>query len=80
MGNDPVIQKVVILGMHTAGKTQFSTLMQPQLQPFVSDFNNFKYRASDHTVFDVWDLNGLEPHLWNHHYLGVEGIVYLISE
>lgn len=56
--------------------------MQPQKEKFVSDgvFVNFKYEATKHLKFDVWDLSGLLPHLWVHHFNSVGGIIFVISQ
>ena len=80
MGNESVVFKVNVLGMPQTGQNEFCSLMQPQQQLFESDFSNFQYRASDRSIFDVWDLSSLEPHLWNHYSNGVDGIIYLIQD
>jgi ADP-ribosylation factor family len=30
--------------------------------------------------FDCWDLGGKLPHLWAHHFLGTQGVFYIIDE
>lgn len=46
----------------------------------MDSFRNFRWMYMDKLYFDVWDLSGRLPHLWNHQMARVNGIVFVINQ
>ena len=46
----------------------------------MDSFINFRWLYMEKLYFDVWDLSGRLPHLWNHQMARVNGIVFVIDQ
>lgn len=79
MGNTQEL-KLAVVGLHGSGKTTFCNLMCPKERVVEMDsFTNFRWMYMKKLYFDVWDLSGRLPHLWNHQMARVNGIVFVID-
>ena len=80
MGNTQEL-KLVVVGLQNSGKSSFCNLLSPKERTVEMDtFRNFRWRYTEKLYFDVWDLSGRLPHLWNHQMARVDGIVFVISQ
>ena len=81
MGSKQSVYKVVIIGMHGAGKTSYCGLLQPIDKIFFTEaFNYFEFDYSRKSKLQVWDLNGKHPHLWSHYMANVNGFIFVIDQ
>ena len=75
------VYKICILGLEQSGKTLLCSLMKPQQKIFYTDaFSYFLHPVQDGVDFEVWDQKGKHPHLWNHHFNGVNGFIFVIDQ
>ena len=78
--SDSKVYKICVLGLEKSGKTMLCSLLKPQQNIFYTDaFSYFHFPVNKKVSFEVWDHKGQYPHLWNHHFNGVNGFVFLID-
>ena len=72
--------KLLVLGHPNAGQNLLTQMLTPQQNPMKTDtLNYFQFAANKDTHFDIWELNGDLPHLWNHHFVNAQAIVYVVD-